>query len=202
MNDILIVIGLFLFGYLLGALPFALWITRLIKGVDVRDAGSGHSSTTNTIRQAGWAAGVLVFILDIAKGFIPTYLALEYSPYSWVVPITAALTVVGHNWPVFAQFRGGMGLATAAGGIVAVYPFGLAIGLMIVLSLSLLLKHTARAALISSLLIAPVFYLFGERGIIIGLAASSGLVLALRFTVDWNREYKELWLDRDLPRGN
>lgn len=202
MNDILIVIGLFLFGYLLGALPFALWITRLIKGVDVRDAGSGHSSTTNTIRQAGWAAGVLVFILDIAKGFIPTYLALEYSPYSWVVPITAALTVVGHNWPVFAQFRGGMGLATAAGGIVAVYPFGLAIGLMIVLSLSLLLKHTAKAALISSLLIAPVFYLFGERGIIIGLAASSGLVLALRFTVDWNREYKELWLDRDLSRGN
>jgi hypothetical protein len=68
------------------------------------------------------------------------------------------------------------------------------------LSLTLLLKHTARAALISSLIIAPVFYLFGERGIIIGLAASSGLILALRFTVDWNREYREIWLDRELPK--
>ena len=202
MNEVLIVIGFFLFGYLLGALPFALWVTRLIKGVDVRNAGSGHSSTTNTIRQAGWAAGVLVLILDIAKGFIPTYLALEYSPYSWVVPITAALTGVGHNWPVFAQFRGGMGLATAGGGVIAVFPFGLAIGLMVLLSLTLLLKHSARAALISSLIMALVFYFFGERGIVVGLAAASGLVLAIRFTIDWNREYREIWLDRESSKGD
>ena len=202
MNDVGIVLGFFLFGYLLGALPFSLWITRLVKGVDVRDAGSGHSTTTNTIRQAGWVAGVFVLFLDIAKGFIPTYLALEYSPYSWVVPITAALTVVGHNWPVFAQFRGGMGLATAGGGIIAIFPFGLAIGLMVLLPFTLILKHSARAALISSLLIAPIFYLFGERGIIVGLAAASGLVLAVRFSIDWNRQYREIWLDRELPESD
>ncbi len=202
MNDVGIVLGFFLFGYLLGALPFSLWITRLVKGVDVRDAGSGHSTTTNTIRQAGWVAGVFVLFLDIAKGFIPTYLALEYSPYSWVVPITAALTVVGHNWPVFAQFRGGMGLATAGGGIIAIFPFGLAIGLMVLLPFTLILKHSARAALISSLLIAPIFYLFGGRGIFVGLAAASGLVLAVRFSIDWNRQYREIWLDRELPESD
>ena len=66
-----------LFGYLLGSLPFSIWVTRFVKGVDVRDAGSGHATTTNTIRQAGFGWGALVFILDVAKGFIPTYLAFQ-----------------------------------------------------------------------------------------------------------------------------
>lgn len=197
MVDVLIVIGFCILGYLFGSLPFALWITSLIKGVDVRDAGSGHVSTTNTIRQVGWGPGVLVLILDMGKGFLPTFLASKYSPFTWVVPITAALAVVGHCWPIFAQFRGGMGMATAAGSVFAVFPFGVALGLLILLPLTLIIKHAARASLIASLLYAPVFYLFGERGITVGLAACIGVVLVIRFTSDWNREYKELWLDRD-----
>jgi glycerol-3-phosphate acyltransferase PlsY len=197
MVEIFYSFGFCLLGYLFGSFPFALWITRFIKGVDVRDAGSGHISTTNTIRQAGWVPGVSVLILDISKGFFPTFLAYKFAPYSWIVPITGALAVAGHCWPIFAQFRGGMGLATAAGCIIAIFPFGLAIGLLILLPLVLLLKHAARASLLASLLLAPAFYLFGERGIIIGLAAAMGVVLAFRFTIDWNREYRELWLDRD-----
>ena len=195
--ELILSLGFCLLGYLFGSLPFALWVTRLVRGVDVRNAGSGHISTTNTIRQAGWLPGIVVLILDMSKGFIPTYLAFEYATYSWIVPIVGALAVAGHCWPLFAQFRGGMGLATAAGCTIAIFPFGLAIGLLILLPLVLLLKHAARASLIASLLLAPVFYLFGERGIIIGLAATMGVVLVFRFTVDWNREYKELWLDRD-----
>lgn len=65
---IIIIFGIGLIGYLLGSLTFALWITRWFKGVDVRDAGSHHATTTNTIRQAGWVAGFMVFILDIGKG--------------------------------------------------------------------------------------------------------------------------------------
>ncbi len=197
MAEIFLSFGFCILGYISGSLPFALWITRIVKGVDVRDAGSGHISTTNTIRQAGWIPGIVVLILDISKGFIPTYLAFRYAPYSWIVPITGALAVVGHCWPIFAQFRGGMGLATAAGCIVAIFPFGLALALLILLPLVLILKHAARASLFASLLLAPTFYLFGERGIIIGLAATMGVVLAFRFTIDWHREYRELWLDRD-----
>ena len=66
-----------LLGYLSGSLPFSIWVTRYVKHVDVRDAGSGHATTTNTIRQAGFGWGALVLILDIAKGFLPTYLALQ-----------------------------------------------------------------------------------------------------------------------------
>jgi glycerol-3-phosphate acyltransferase PlsY len=70
---------LFLFpilGYVSGSLPFSIWVTRYVKGVDVRAAGSGHATTTNTIRQAGFGWGALVLVLDIAKGFLPVYLAL------------------------------------------------------------------------------------------------------------------------------
>ena len=115
-------LSFFIFGYLSGSLPFSIWITHLVKGVDVRDSGSGHATTTNTIRQAGFGPGALVLILDIAKGFIPTWLAFHYAFSFWIVPITAALIVVGHCWPVFAQFRGGMGLACAGGGLLAVSP--------------------------------------------------------------------------------
>jgi glycerol-3-phosphate acyltransferase PlsY len=119
MQTLLYAIAFGLLGYLSGSLPFSIWITRLVKGVDVRDAGSGHATTTNTIRQAGFLPGALVFVLDVAKGFAPTWLALHYAPVGWIAPLTAALAVIGHCWPVFAGFRGGMGLATANGGMMA-----------------------------------------------------------------------------------
>jgi len=74
---LLTTLGFALLGYLCGSLPFAIWITRLFKGVDVREAGSGHATTTNTIRQAEFGPGALVLMLDIAKGFLPTWLALR-----------------------------------------------------------------------------------------------------------------------------
>ena len=84
-----------LLGYLSGSLTPSIWITRLVKDVDVRDAGSGHATTTNTIRQAGFGWGALVLVIDIAKGFFPTWLALNYAPALWIVPLTAAAAVSG-----------------------------------------------------------------------------------------------------------
>ena len=122
MLTILSAIAFAILGYLSGSLTPSIWITRLLKGVDVRDGGSGHATTTNTIRQAGFGPGAIVLILDIAKGFLPTWLALRYAPAEWIIPLTAGLAVVGHCWPLFAGFRGGMGLATAGGGLLAVHP--------------------------------------------------------------------------------
>ncbi len=189
-----------LLGYVLGSLPFAIWITRLVKGVDVRNAGSGHATTTNTIRQAGFGWGALVLLLDIAKGFLPVWLALQVGrdgipPY--VVPVTAALAVAGHCWPLFAQFRGGMGLATAGGALLALSPlaFVLCLGLLILLTLTV--RHSARASVFTGVLIAPMLWLFNQRGPVFWAAIGVGLVIAFRFLIDWNRQYRELWLDRE-----
>jgi glycerol-3-phosphate acyltransferase PlsY len=184
-------------GYLFGSLPFSVWVTRFAKGVDVREAGSGHATTTNTIRQAGFGWGALVAILDVAKGFIPTILAVKYSGETWVIVLTAALGVVGHCWPVFAQFRGGMGIAAFGGALFATNWISAFVGLGLLLALLFLLRHGARASVLTGILIAPLFWLLQLRGVEMWIALACGLVMAFRFLIDWNRKYRELWLDRE-----
>jgi glycerol-3-phosphate acyltransferase PlsY len=192
-----------LFGYLSGSLPFSIWVTRHAKNVDVRDAGSGHATTTNTIRQAGFGWGALVLALDIAKGFLPAYLALRVGQDSilpYIVPLTAAGAVIGHCWPLFAQFRGGMGLATFGGALLAVNWLAFVIGLGLLLFLTLVIHHGARASIATGILMAPVFWLLDLRGLEFWIAVAGGLVIAYRFLIDWNRKYRELWLDREKPQ--
>ena len=184
-------------GYLSGSLPFSIWITRFVKNVDVRDSGSGHATTTNTIRQAGFGWGALVLILDIAKGFLPTYLAAKFSGEVWIIALTATAAVVGHCWPVFAQFRGGMGLATAGGGILSLNPLGFLICLGLLIFLVLVVRHSARASVFAGILMAPVLWVLKIRDVTFWAAVGVGVVIALRFLIDWNRKYRELWLDRE-----
>lgn len=186
-----------LLGYILGSLPFSIWVTRYVKNVDVRDAGSGHATTTNTIRQAGFGWGALVLILDIAKGFLPTYLSAKYSGEAWVIALTATAAVIGHCWPIFAKFRGGMGLATAGGSVLAVNPLAFLICLGLLILLVLVIRHSARASVFAGILFAPVLWLFNIRDVTFWVAVGAGAVIAIRFLIDWNRKYRELWLDRE-----
>jgi acyl phosphate:glycerol-3-phosphate acyltransferase len=201
MQVILYAVGFGMLGYLSGSLPFAVWVTRLVKGVDVREAGSGHATTTNTFRQAGILPAILVFILDMAKGFTPTWLALHYAPAAWIAPLTAGLTVVGHCWPVFAGFRGGMGLATAAGIALAAAPIAILICGPLLIVLLLILRHSARASALAGVLFMPILWLAGLRGPVLWIAAAVGVVITFRFLIDWNRHYRELWLDREKKTG-
>jgi glycerol-3-phosphate acyltransferase PlsY len=186
-----------LLGYISGSLPFSIWITRYVKQVDVRDAGSGHATTTNTIRQAGFGWGALVLILDMAKGFLPTFLALKYTNNPWVVAMTAAFAVAGHCWPLFAQFRGGMGLATFGGALLAVNWVAMLIGLGVLVTLLLILRHGARASVFTGILLSPIFWSLNLRSFELWIALACGIVVAFRFLIDWNRKYRELWLDRE-----
>jgi glycerol-3-phosphate acyltransferase PlsY len=174
MLNLIYALGFSLLGYLCGSLPFAIWITRLVKGVDVRDAGSGHATTTNTIRQAGF----------------------QYAPAAWIVPLAGAFAVVGHCWPVFAGFRGGMGLATANGSMMAAAPVAILIIYAALGIMTLVLRHSARASVVIGILFAPLLWLVGLRGPVLWIGASVGAVVAFRFLIDWNRKYRELWLDR------
>ncbi len=189
-------------GYLFGSLPFAIWITRFVKGVDVRDSGSGHATTTNTIRQAGFGWGALVLMLDIAKGFLPTYLALSRNEIPvYIIALTASFAVIGHCWPLFAQFRGGMGLATAGGTFLAVSPLTFLISLGLLILLTLVIRHSARASVFTGILVAPILWIFHIRDVSFWVTLGAGIVIAIRFLIDWNRHYRELWLDREKNTG-
>jgi acyl phosphate:glycerol-3-phosphate acyltransferase len=184
------------FSYLSGSLPFAIWVTRWTKGIDVREGGSGHMTATNTIRQAGWIPGILVFLLDTAKGFIPLYIATHLGLPDWAVGLTAMLAVIGHCWPVFAQFRGGKGLAVTGGILLAVSLPGFLISVGVLIFFVLVTHHAARGSLFAALIIPVILWLAGYRGAVIYVMVLVGLVIAGRFMLDWNRKYRELWLDR------
>lgn len=188
--------------YLAGSLPFGLWITFLLKRKDIRSGGSGHITTTNTIRMAGWGAGVTVLALDMAKGYLPTALALRLGLPWWALAMTAALAVIGHCWPVFAGFRGGMGLAVTGGAMLAVSPLGFLIAAGVLIAAVLIVRHAARGTFLAALVAPAVLWLLDLRSLAFWVALAAGIVLAFRFTVDWRRRYRELWLDREQPGDN
>ena len=136
--------------------------------------------------------------LDIAKGFLPAYLAFHTNALPvYVVAITAACAVIGHCWPVFANFRGGMGLATAGGTFLAVNPLAFLICLGLLILLVLVIRHSARASVFAGILAAPALWIFNLRDAVFWVALGAGAVIAVRFLIDWNRKYRELWLDRE-----
>lgn len=182
--------------YVIGSLPIAIWVGRWRSGLDVRDVGSGHAGATNVMRAGGWAAGFLVLILDMGKGYGVVWALQILDLPHWSRVLAAALVVAGHCWPLLADFRGGMGMAVAGGAVLALWPFGFVLGVGLVALAQLILRHSARANFATGILLAPTWWAFGASFQMGMLAAAAGIVVALRAISDWNRVYSELWLDR------
>ena len=142
MSDVLFAPLVGIEGYLIGAFPTGVIVTRLWGARDVRQAGSGHSGTTNTYRQAGLLAAVLVFVVDLAKGLLAVWLGMALTGYqAWVIPVAGAAAVAGHCWSVYVGFRGGMGVSTAGGIFLWVLPGGIVVFTAIWLAARALLRH-------------------------------------------------------------
>ncbi len=108
--------------YLLGSIPSAYLVVRAATGRDVRRTGSGNVGATNTVRAAGPAAGLLVAALDVAKGAVPVLVMRHFDPASAWLGAAAVAAVLGHCFPVWLGFRGGKGVATAAGAFLTLAP--------------------------------------------------------------------------------
>jgi acyl phosphate:glycerol-3-phosphate acyltransferase len=110
--------------YLLGSIPFGLLLAKLFGSADIRKAGSGNIGATNVARVAGPLAGILTLLLDLGKGAAAVYGASRFAHESAAWTILAVLCVIaGHCYPVWLGFRGGKGVATAAGAFLVVCPF-------------------------------------------------------------------------------
>ena len=115
--------------YLVGSLPSAVWFGKAFYGIDVREYGSGNAGATNTFRVLGKRAGIPVLIMDIAKGFAAVKLAYFIGDYESQSPefidfelALAVCGLLGHIFPVYVGFRGGKGVATMLGILIAVHP--------------------------------------------------------------------------------
>ncbi|UCG54051.1 MAG: glycerol-3-phosphate acyltransferase [Dehalococcoidia bacterium] len=120
-------------GYLLGSIPFGLIISRRKAKIDIRDYGSGRTGGTNVLRTLGRKAFLMVAALDIAKGALAVvfagliigndYIVIGNSGLGLLSQVLAGLAaVVGHIWPIFVKFKGGRGVATFIGGLIALFP--------------------------------------------------------------------------------
>lgn len=128
--EIVIKILVVLLAYLLGSIPTSVWIGKTFYGIDVREHGSGNAGATNTIRTIGLVPGLIVFAIDLLKGFVAVKLLYFTDLY---IPQTGAFiafqlilglaALLGHIFPIFAQFRGGKGVAVIAGVVLALHPW-------------------------------------------------------------------------------
>jgi acyl phosphate:glycerol-3-phosphate acyltransferase len=160
-----------LFAYLIGSIPTAVWISRYFFGVDIRDYGSGNAGATNTFRVLGSKWGCIVMSVDVLKGFIatslyivlPFYMHNEWDRTNLMVGLGLA-AVVGHIFPLWADFRGGKGVATLFGMILAIQP----IVALYCVGVFLLCLYLTRFVSLSSILASIAFavlilFIFNEQ---------------------------------------
>jgi glycerol-3-phosphate acyltransferase PlsY len=151
--DILLIVC----AYLLGSVPFAYLVAKSVRGIDIRQVGSGNVGATNVGRTLGRNWGILVFVLDVLKGFLPTFAALLLHRCRIgepALPLAVALTgfaaVAGHNWPVFLKFKGGKGMATSGGVFLAVFPLGLLVALAVWVGTAALTRYVSVASMVAA----------------------------------------------------
>jgi acyl phosphate:glycerol-3-phosphate acyltransferase len=157
--------------YLLGSIPTSVWYGIGYFGIDVRKHGSGNAGATNTFRVLGKRAGTIVMLIDVLKGWTATCLAMLLY-YSYIIDVSDLLTykiifgliaIVGHIFPVFVGFKGGKGVATLLGMVLAVHP-ELALISITVFILTLLASQYVSLSSILATLAFPVLSLLGLFG--------------------------------------
>ncbi len=184
--------GLGVAAYLLGAVPFGYLVGRA-RGVDIRTVGSRNIGATNVFRCVGKSWGVLTFLLDVLKGFVPAFLFPILLARAGAAPEGTAwaalpglvymiLAILGHNWPVYLGFKGGKGVATSAGGLLGVAPAAVGVGVAVWILLFVLARYVSVASIGAALAVAASgWWLYRGAGWILPVVLTAlGLLAVLR----------------------
>ena len=187
-------IAIVIVAYLLGAIPFALIVSKLMGKIDLTKHGSGNIGGTNVLRTLGMRAGAITIVLDIGKAVAAVMLAkvilgdsvlvIAGFPVNWQVTqfVAAFMVMVGHNWSVFAKFRGGKGVATYFGSWLAIFPATALFGAGILLLTVLLTRYMSMGSILGALgilcmlMLLTVVYGFPPVYLVYALAAAALIV--------------------------
>jgi glycerol-3-phosphate acyltransferase PlsY len=160
--------GLILIGiasYLFGSVPWAFIIGR-IKGIDIREHGSGNIGATNVMRVLGRKWGILCFILDFLKGLLPVLAVKIFTEAPDSLVIVAGLAVVaGHIWSVFLKFKGGKGMATGGGVLVGIAPYSFIFTGLVWIVLFYSTRYVSAASVIAAAALPVSSFVFSETGL-------------------------------------
>ncbi len=168
---------LILIAYLIGSIPFSIIISKIMRLPDPRSYGSKNPGTTNILRSGSKVATVITLFGDISKGWIPVYLSkifISNQSVEFLVIISIA-SFIGHIYPIFLKFKGGKGVATAFGVLIAIQPIVAFITLLTWLTIAFFLCYSSLASLVSAFLV-PIYYILGS-GIIWNYQKSTVITL-------------------------
>jgi glycerol-3-phosphate acyltransferase PlsY len=172
---------LLLTAYLLGSIPSAVWIGKYFYKTDVREYGSGNAGATNVFRVLGKRAGIPVLLIDVLKGFAAVYLA-RMSPYHTGTDqfinlqlVLGIASLVGHIFPIFASFRGGKGIATLLGIILAVHPQAAFVSILVFILVLLMFSYVSLSSMIAAI-VFPITVIFVFRTTVPSLIIFSILI--------------------------
>lgn len=167
MNEVVLIIA----AYLIGSIPTSVWISKYFFGIDIRDYGSGNAGATNTFRVLGKKWGTIVMIGDVLKGvaatslyiLLPYYMQNEWERTNFMIGLGLA-AVVGHIFPVWADFRGGKGVATVFGMVIAIQPVVAACCVGVFLVVLYLTRFVSLSSILASVAFAVfILYIFNEK---------------------------------------
>jgi glycerol-3-phosphate acyltransferase PlsY len=152
-----IIIGV---SYLIGSIPFAVVVSLLYGLQDPRSYGSGNPGATNVLRSGNKSAAALTLIGDAAKGWFAVWAAIKLDVTGYALAAVALAVFIGHLYPVFLKFKGGKGVATALGVMIAIQPLLALASIVSWIIVVLCFKYSSLGAIICAIF-APVFYIFG-----------------------------------------
>jgi len=174
-----LVIGLVV-SYLMGSVPTSLLAGRLLKGIDIRQHGSGNAGATNTFRVLGWKAGLVVLLIDMAKGLIPTVWVAQAAGSTlggepMLYQIACGLAAVfGHIWTIFAGFKGGKGVGTGAGMIIGLAPVPVLICIVVFALVVGVTRYVSLGSILASITLPIVVW---TQKLMLGMAVSTPLLV-------------------------
>lgn len=154
MSVYLVGAALVIFSYLLGSVSFGLIITRMVKGIDIRQYASGSTGATNVMRACGWRWGILAFALDMFKAALPLLIVIyiyDFGIPSWVHPVIGLAAIFGHIWPIFTNFRGGKGIASGWSALIVLSPWSGLIAGIFSFPFMLFTRYASLGSIIGSL---------------------------------------------------
>ncbi|MBT9394580.1 glycerol-3-phosphate 1-O-acyltransferase PlsY [Hymenobacter sp. NST-14] len=157
-----LVLGLLVAAYLIGSIPTALWVGRAFFGLDIREHGSGNSGATNTFRVLGKKPGSFVMAVDVLKGWVATSLASVMLQQGAILPeqllyyqlACGVLAVVGHIYPIWAGFRGGKGVATILGVMLAIAPATVGVCILVFIAVLLVSRYVSLSSMTAGVVFA------------------------------------------------
>ncbi|MGF7185027.1 glycerol-3-phosphate acyltransferase PlsY [Desulfitispora alkaliphila] len=165
--------------YFVGAIPFGYIVGKHIKKIDITKHGSGNIGTTNAFRILGAGPASLVLLGDFLKGFFPTLYAM-YMGEVGVAILVGLVTIVGHNWSIFMKFKGGRGVATGAGVVMALVPKVIIIAFFFWLAIVLITKYVSLASIVGAFLVPMLMIYFKEPLLITAFGTAAAIFVIYR----------------------